>query len=71
MANVPTSKYSVYCDTFDKELSAQLHQTDAGETKALLSLDGEVSLYREDVDQLVHYLQGVRKLVQSRDAGYK
>ena len=62
MANVPTSKYTAYCDTFDKELSAQLHQTDAGETKALLSLDGEVSLYREDVDQFIHALVGLRKL---------
>lgn len=65
-AKYPTTAQEIACDYFDKVLRTSLHETEDGEIKLHVELDGEVSLYREDVDMLVRHLGDLAEHAQPR-----
>lgn len=61
-SSVPTSRFQVFCDTFDMKGEAKIHKVN-GDQKIELSLtseDGEkkqsLSLYKEDAEMLAAFL---------------
>ena len=81
-SKVPTSQYKVFCDTFDMELTAKIHQVDKKdgyggmirEDKLLIEMQKEsseeklsLSLYREDVQMMIGFLEAVKKHIDYRD----
>ena len=66
-ATFPTTKQEIACDYFDKILTTGLHKTEESkEVKLNVVLDGEVSLYREDVEMLIHHLEDLLPFVACR-----
>ena len=65
-ARYPTTKQEIACDYFDKILTTKLHETEGREVKLNAALDGEVSLYREDVEMLIHHLEDLLPFVACR-----
>lgn len=65
----PTSAYTVACDTFDVTLEARLHKASANEVKLNLVLDGgdQLSLYLEDVELLIEYLNSIKTYIKPRN----
>lgn len=73
-AKQPTSKFQVFCDTFDMKGEAEIHETEDGKAKLLISLtseDGKVkqslSLYREDVEMLASFINSASYFIENRN----
>ena len=65
-ATYPTTRQRIACDYFDKVLDTGLHQTEDGEVKVNIKLDGEVSLYQEDVAMLITHLTYLQQFARPR-----
>lgn len=72
-AKHPTSRFQVFCDTFDMKGEVKIHKTDDGKQKLLLSLTSEdgktkqsVSLYKEDAEMLSAFILNAAPYTENR-----
>lgn len=71
-SEVPTSRYQLFCDTFDTKLEVKIHLNDEGKQKLLISIETEdkekksISIYYEEVELLGAFLTTIKNYIDNR-----